>query len=201
MVFFAGKYPEKKVLFVIVGSSSTGMMEKQFLSSLTNIPNIDLKLMGAISPLPSNLIRLFDVCVASYGCAIISDKLRIPTIMMLDDDHIPLGIMGYTLRNWPYTLNRVNWDKPISGLMSDVLSGHICDQMEYQSTDYGVDYSTEEERHVVLLEASAKEKSYYDVTKIKDPRVKRRIIAFASRIMGMKNIERLRRVKTWLKTK
>ena len=75
--------------------------------------------MGSIAPVPSNLVKLFDVSVSSYGCAMITDKLGVTTISMHDPENIPLGIVSYTITDSPFN-QRVNYDKTICDLLTDI---------------------------------------------------------------------------------
>lgn len=190
---FAEEHADKKILFIVIGSSVDGSVEKVIARSTEGRNNLMVCFTGVISPLPSNLIRLFDACIASYGCAIIADKLNVKTIMMDDDCDIPLGIMGYTLRKWPYTLNRTNTDKPISEMLNDVLTEEICTDLEYSTSNYGIDAEHEIQKQLDMLKASASEKKYYNILLIKEINSRKKKIVFLSKIIGIRNVENIMR--------
>lgn len=192
---FANRYTDKKTLFIIIGSSMKGNIENEYRELFVNIENVDVEFMGSMHPIPSNLVRIFDVCIASYGCAVIADKLNVKTIMMHDDDDIPLGIMGYTLKKWPYVLNRTNTEKQIFEVLTDILIKKVCLNATHLSSNYGVDSINEAKKHFEFLDKSSQNKEYYNVLNIHEPSKRKRQIVFLSKIIGMKNITKIMRRK------
>ena len=102
--------------------------------------------------------------------------------------------MGYTLKKWPYTLNRTNYKKTISDLLEDVLVNDICDENIYHKTDYGVDEKEETSRHLNAISNTVSSNDYYDVLRIKEIKIKRRIYAYIFSIIGFDKAKQIRRM-------
>ncbi len=191
LCLFAKKYNNKKIVVVLIGASSKGNIEKLFSKEFNNYINLSLLLLGSISPIPSNLIRCFDVCIASFGSAVLSDKAGVKTIMMYDHNDIPLGIMGYTLTQWPYHINRTNHEKTISEMIEMVLVNRICEKLDYHKTDYGVSETGEIQKHIDYLGKTSREKEFYDVLDINEAKGKFKLGAFIGNVFGFTFLERM----------
>ena len=167
VVRFAQANKDKKVQFIVVGKSSTGAVEQQYRAKAAQADNLRLDILGPIAPVPSNLVSLFDVSVASYGCATITDKIGVKTIAMHDPDPIPLGILSYTITKGPFN-TRVNEDKTICDMLTDILVNRICDRMVY--TPYksrGVE--DQKKLHLKKLNDMPEKIEYYDISGLHNP--------------------------------
>lgn len=162
VIKFANENADKKIQFIVVGKSLKGNIERDYEKKAKDVPNLILNLMGSIAPVPSNLVKLFDVAVASYGCAIITDNIGVKTILMHDPELIPLGILSYTVIKPPIN-TRVNFDKSISEMITDVLINNICDQYEYSRYYQSRDVEEQKKRHLERIKQFSEQIEYYDV--------------------------------------
>ena len=192
---FAKRHCDRHFLVIVVGKSSKGNIEALFKKRFQKQANLELALLGPLSPIPLNLVQCFDVCVASFGSAVLSDKAGVKTIMMYDHDNIPLGIMGYTLIKWPYHINRTNFDLTIADMLEKVLIDDICKNMPYHTTDYGVSQSTEVQKHIDYLCESYSKKEFFDVMRINESSNRFKIGAFIGNIFGFKFLNAIIRFK------
>jgi hypothetical protein len=97
---FALKYPNKSIQLILVGDDEhrknvLGKIQKQ----LETIPNVSLRHVGALFPIPRSLFSKLDVVVASAGCARISATEKVPTIVIDGNDYRAIGLLGYTTKN------------------------------------------------------------------------------------------------------
>ena len=186
VIKFCNAHTDKKIQFIVIGNSLNGNVEKEYEQKVTDIPNLKLSLMGAIAPVPSNLIKLFDVSVASYGCALITDKLGVKTISMHDPENIPLGILSYTIVKTPFNA-RINFDKTIYDMLSDILVDNICDKMERKPFPIA-DVEQQKKTHLERIDALPKKIEHYDVLKLKftNATLKHKIKLMFYRLFGIK---------------
>ncbi|MBQ8780987.1 MAG: hypothetical protein IJZ72_04885 [Oscillospiraceae bacterium] len=186
VIKFCNAHTDKKVQFIVIGNSLKGNIEKEYEQKAADIPNLKLSLMGAIAPVPSNLIKLFDVSVASYGCASIIDKLGVTTISMHDPEYIPLGILSYTIIKAPFNA-RINFDKTIYDMLSDILIDKLCDRMEKKPFPTP-EVEQQKKTHLERIASLPEKIEHYDVMKLKctNANLKHKIKVMFYKIFGIK---------------
>lgn len=191
VIKFCNAHTDKKVQFIVIGNSLNGNIEKEYEQKAADVPNLKLSLMGAIAPVPSNLIKLFDVSVASYGCASIIDKLGVTTISMHDPEYIPLGILSYTIIKAPFNA-RINFDKTIYDMLSDILIDRICDRMEKKPFPTP-EVEQQKKTHLERIASLPEKIEHYDVLKLKctNANLKHKIKVMFYKLFGIKATVRL----------
>ena len=190
VIKFCEQNPEKKVQLIVIGKSTKGDIENIYIQKSSGVKNLKLSMMGSIAPVPSNLVKLFDVSVSSYGCAMITDKLGVKTISMHDPEDIPLGILSYTITEVPFN-RRVNFDKTIYDMLTDILINKVCDQMERKDFPY-VTVDEQKKIHLQHIRELPPEIEYYDVMSLKyqNASLKHKAIVLICKVFGMRTAER-----------
>lgn len=194
VIKFCGQNPDKKVQFIVVGKSTRGDVEKIYKQKADGVANLKLSLMGSIAPVPSNLVKLFDVSVSSYGCAMITDKLGVTTISMHDPENIPLGIVSYTITDSPFN-QRVNYDKTICDLLTDILVNKVCENMERKDYPY-VTVDEQKEKHLKRIREFPPKIEYYDVLSLKkdNASVKHKAMVIIQKTFGIRAVKQIIRL-------
>ncbi|MEA4914541.1 MAG: hypothetical protein VB061_08220 [Christensenella sp.] len=193
---FAAEHSNKKILFIVVGNSTTGDKEQMITEKLGDLQSVRCELMGSIAPLPSNLITLFDVCVASHGCAVISDTLGVTTVQMLDDRDIPTGVMGYTLTEWPYDLCTAN-KEPVGWFLEATLVRGEYRKCDHVPLPLNTIYKAANQGHISFLAGADKDNEYYDITGIREPGMKNAVKRILVRTLGAGSVIRLKDSCKW----
>ena len=96
---FAIKYSEKTIVLYVVGSSPDQSKIEAFHAGFTAMPNVQLVMLGYMFPLPTKLLDLVDVSIASSGSAGVTGDYGIPTITIDAESFKGLGVYPYTTRN------------------------------------------------------------------------------------------------------
>lgn len=191
VIKFAKRHPDKKVQFIVIGNSKTGDIESDYKRKAKQASNVVLNMMGAIAPIPSNLVKLFDVSVASYGCATITDKLGVKTIVMHDPDPIPLGILSYTITEPPIQ-ERVNFDKSISDMFEDILVNDFCNKHPYTAYK-SISIDKQGAKHLMRLNQVEPKLKYFNIEHLPNSDVsnQHKVKVLLVKIFGEKFIQRL----------
>lgn len=188
---FAKKFPDKKILFLIIGGQASG--DTTVVTSKTdNIPNLDVEITGLIYPIPRKLIDIMDVNIGSSGSTYGSTKYGIKTIVVTDTCADPLGVRGYGLIKRPFSDNRTYFGT-LTELIEDVLFNSYCEQFVYENTltDAIENVDAYMKAQVDFLSLSENEEQlYFPTDKIKQ-KFKHRIIFNLRKLIGAEKTENI----------
>ncbi|PWM43269.1 MAG: hypothetical protein DBX47_07000 [Clostridiales bacterium] len=190
VISFAKKHPDKKFLFIVIGSSSGEVVEKELLKIAEGVKNLELRLMGAMFPIPRALVKCMDICIGSFSSARIADQEGVKTILMVDDSITPLGIMGYTLTKWPYDVCR-DYKGSVYDLLEDIIDKKICEKLQYIPPVIDDDVDSLFEKHIQKLNESCNKKEYYNVLPLNKKNITKSILyrleTSLSKVIGIRN--------------
>lgn len=111
-----------EVNFFLVGDAAEKKYLDEVKSTLALAPKIHPYYFGYMYPIPTKLLKLADVVVASSGSVLVGYENGIPTIAIDGNDSDAIGVYGETTSN---TLFRENESKiTISSLLEDILVKH-----------------------------------------------------------------------------
>lgn len=96
---FVERYNQYQFNFLIIGGSPDGSVEKQIQGMFENIPNVKVRLLGYLFPVPAAFIRKADVGMASANSILVTADQGIPTISYDMSDYQTMGIYRYTTNN------------------------------------------------------------------------------------------------------
>lgn len=116
---FVQKHPEKTFNMIVIGGAPKGDAEINIRALFKDVPNVHLSMLGYMYPVPSNLIDMNDVAIATANSILVSSDEGVPTIAIDIHDNLPIGIYGRTTQN---IFSRDN-EPPctVVGLLEDVL--------------------------------------------------------------------------------
>lgn len=164
---FAYKHPDKKVAYIIIGSSIAGTVETKIIEMSKDCNSLKVFFIEEIHPVPEKLFKEMHVCIGSWGSAKVAALAGAKTILLSSDiDTKPQGIIGYTLTEEPY-LQNICFEGSLLDTLEDVL---ICDKYsnyEYIQPSPYPDYYIEHKKHMDFVENSCQIKEYYNMKKIK----------------------------------
>ena len=157
---FAENNPAKKIGLVVIGGTSFEKKIIRFRNILSNASNIVYNFLGTVIPVPKNLFKIFDVCIASSGCARISYNLGTKTILMKDEEDLPYGILGHTVF-YPNIYDKRCTDKQVSELLTDILINNEYNEMAegYKTT---ITHDEVFKQHIDLIHCANPVMEYYD---------------------------------------
>lgn len=151
-----------------VGGSNSGTVEKSIEQELGGIENVNLYMYGFVYPIPSGLIEMADVAVASANSILVTSERGCPTICIDMADYGGIGVFGYT------TMNKFKRTTepfvPISELLEEVLikKSINVDKKERTNKDSGRSKSQMEES-VSYIKSMDEKKEYFDEKEIYGP--------------------------------
>lgn len=160
----AKKHPDVQFNIVYIGASDSHEHEERIRSVLDSIPNVTLLMPGYVFPIPRSVFQRVDVFVSSSGSASVSYRNGCPTISIDGRDNMAIGVMGYTTTRSLYREDEEKQD-PADLLEAIIFKGYLV----------GKKYECGESRdsldvlklHLDFLNASSKEKRYFDVAAMK----------------------------------
>lgn len=91
---YAKKYPQTKIQYIIVGQSSSYKMN-QIIDMFINLKNVKITFLGNLVPIPRSLFDKVDVVAAAAGCATLSAKEGVFTIVADANTGESNGVLGY----------------------------------------------------------------------------------------------------------
>lgn len=160
---FIESFADKSYSLIFVGGSPNGEVEEKIKSKFAPCKNVNLYFMGYLFPIPTSLVKIADVAIATSNSVLVSHKLGVPTIAMDALDNAPIGIYGFD------TINKVfRKGEPVRPL-EFYLKEMLCDSNKYQSILKKItnevqqesdDSIAEQVRFVVEKETPRK---YYDI--------------------------------------
>ncbi|MCR4661261.1 MAG: hypothetical protein K5765_04565 [Clostridia bacterium] len=174
-------------VFVTVGSSNKGKVEKQITKLVKKCSNLDEINIPEAYPVPIFLFENMDVCIGSWGSARTAARTGVLTIRLMGDiDVVPQGIIGVTLRNDIY------YDLPVgtctlNEYLDNILFLHTYDSIENNSKrDYN-DYEIIQNKIDFFIDLSnSRVDNYYDVLSIKSISKKEKIMKLLCSSLGLK---------------
>lgn len=201
MATFCGENSNYKFLFVSVGSSKDGYSEtyqKQLENTCTNCGIINIEEMY---PVPDDLFKQMDVCIASWGCARVAARSNRKTIMLVNDvDITPHGIMGITIKKEPYN-DEPKCKESLAQLLHELLFTNKYDNVDYSEPIVQSNYYIYQKKQDFVMQPFVnKQNEYYDVRNI--PLVKKRdsILKKLNKVFGLRItsflIDYLRKVRS-----
>lgn len=156
---FCSYHKELKFLILLIGAHPIKKEMQNIAKNFHKLANCSTLITGYIYPIPSQLIKKMDICIATAGSASLAYRCGVPTIAVDTNDHFPIGILGDSAKN---TLFRGK-DEPIieySTLIDEILikKKHI----RFSTVNYSANYNT----HFEFIKNSDPTKEYFDVIKI-----------------------------------
>lgn len=162
---FSKDHSQNSFNFHFVGGSNSGSMEKQIEQEFDSVENVNLYMYGFVYPIPSGLIELADVAVASANSILVTAERGCPTICIDMADYGGIGIYGYTTTN---KFKRTTEPfVPISELMENVLIKKSigADKKEGTAKD-SVRIKSQMEESVSYIKSMEEKKEYFDEKEI-----------------------------------
>lgn len=181
---YTKKHSKENFLFISIGSSTKNIAEKYQLATLgecTNCENMNIK---AMYPVPERIFELLDICVASWGSAISASRACKRTIRLLDDlDIVPHGIMGITIKVYPYYQEPVV-KETLEELFDNILYKDAYGDVEYVMPET-VDFRLKHKEEDLKMEPFKKrEKKYYDILNLSVHGFDKKMCYILLRILG-----------------
>lgn len=96
---FAQLHSEKTFNMIVIGGAPKYETEKNIKNLFKDVANVQLFMLGYMYPVPSNLIDLNDVAIASANSILVPSDEGVPTIAIDIHDNLPIGIYGRTTQN------------------------------------------------------------------------------------------------------
>lgn len=151
---FADNHKDKIVQFLIVGVISD-------LDILKTSTNVIVTNIGFLTPIPRKLFSKCDVIIAGAGCANMSAREGVPTIVADASTCKASGVLGYTVKDTLFS-DSAGIDFDI--ILEQVLVENILDHMEF-SIKKKVLPDIAYEKHFDFIELSSKDNEYFDFKK------------------------------------
>ena len=192
LVSYVRNYPEKKFLFISVGSSNDGKAEKEQNALKNDCPNLEVLNIPGLYPLPVSLFKNMNVCIGSWGSASVAARAGVKTIRLVDDvDVIPQGVIGVTLKTQPYASCAYE-KKPLSYWLDKVLFDEEFNRLPYIAPKEPVDFHLTHESNDQIIKPFNQEKGeYYDTCNLGLNRRKDSIIKIGYSLVGYKITEKI----------
>lgn len=153
VLIFAERYPNKKILFLPLGDVGD-------CNKLEEKSNIEVKKLGYMNPMPREFFEVTDVIIAGSGCASISARENVPTIVAQAQNCLASGILGYTVFDSLFAdVACTTFEEQLKLVLVD----DICRKMPYKlkgkaSLDEAFD------KHFQFIEKSKSTMEYFDFT-------------------------------------
>lgn len=147
-----------------VGGSNSGSVEKWIEHELGGIDNVNLSLYGFVYPIPSGLIDITDIAIASANSILVTSERGCPTISVDMTDFGAIGLFGYTTGN---KFNRTTEPYvPLSELLEQVLINKTIAVYKGKTTQIDVNSNSQMEENVSYIKCMDDKKEYYDEKRI-----------------------------------
>lgn len=148
---FAEKHIEKTVHFIVLGEIGSN---NQF-----GLPsNVYVTYLGFLTPIPRSFFLHVDVVIAGAGCATISARENVPTIVADAKTCLASGVLGYTVQNTVFSDNK---PEKFEDMLEDVLMYKTYKQYEYIPREK-IDLNASFEKHFDFIRSSCTKKEYFD---------------------------------------
>ena len=165
------KYPEKRILIVMMGASPDGYsIEEQIRKKFRSTNNVKIFITGFLFPISTRLLERFDMFFTSAGSVKVCQRSGVPTISIDAIDGKPIGIYGRTTNS---DLYRTSDEPPISfsKLFEDILINKIYQKEISTFRDVLPDFQD----HIYFIDASSHTMQYFDFNNLKLDKVEQRI--------------------------
>lgn len=96
---FTRLHNSKKFNITFIGGDSKGGVKEELEEIFRTEENVNLFFLGYMYPVPSNLITMNDVAIASANSVLVPNDEGIPSIVIDIHDNLPIGIYGRTTNN------------------------------------------------------------------------------------------------------
>lgn len=160
---FAEKYTHKQLQYVFIGGA-TKKIEKNIRAKFKKYNNVTCIITGYIYPIPENLFPKVDVFVGAAGSSRVSWRYGIPTVTLDTNDHMPIGVLGYTAEKALYREKDAEFS--ISQLLEKILFEQYLEQFEYKALNTAAVEKSVFDTHMEYVKASLSTKEYYSVDAI-----------------------------------
>ncbi len=128
---YCNNHVESDFLFVSIGSSTYGVSEKWQNEVMKDTSNVECMNIPSLYPVPIDIFKLLDVCIASWGSANAAARVNRRVIRLMDDVNvIPQGIIGVTLRVNPFYLQPIG-DETLVDQLDNIFYGNNYDDIEF----------------------------------------------------------------------
>lgn len=161
---FLLRYQDKTFNLIFIGDDNSRIMGDYIKKMYSDVPNVNLSLLGYVFPVPYDWIEFVDVSIASSNSVRITSEIGIPTIAVDGRDLKAIGIHNHTTTSTVF--RKENEPKlDINDLLDEVLINK-----QYPKSLKDRDVVNEVDRylseHIKLLEISSSERMYFNVVKI-----------------------------------
>ncbi len=167
---FVQMHPEMTFNMIVIGGAPKVDAEKKIRGLFKDISNVHLYMLGYMYPVPSNLIDMNDVAIATANSILVPSNEGVPTIAIDIHDNLPIGIYGRTTRN---IFSRDN-ESPctVVDLLEDVLIKGKHPKIEPIIPDEESEMEAVFGKQVEFLSLSPRDGASYDVRSLYSRRKK-----------------------------
>lgn len=192
LICYSEKHSNNHFLFVLIGSSKTGTIERQIRTMSQAKSNYVPMIIPELFPVPRSIFKIMDVCIGSWGCARVAAMTGTKTIRLMDDVGVEAqGIIGITLRGGNYYDEPSN-NKNLETFLDELLFSSLYEEMPNNALTEQSDYLENQKKINEFFKPfspDSSQKEYYDVADIPSQSMSEILIKFARRIIGLRNVE------------
>lgn len=180
---FVEQYPNEVFSYIVIGKSTDGRIERQMKLMVGDKKNIRLILVGAIYPVPKKIFEYMDVCIASWGSAIVAAESGCTTIKMLNDYSVDVeSIVGYE--------KYLNSNKLVETLRGILIYEELKGQVKKPVGQYP-DSNITNKDFLEFFERIKFDRDYYDVSKMNILHKKQKIKRILIIVLGIEVADKL----------
>lgn len=150
---FCKENHQKTIQFIILGEVNTELLKDK-------PTNLVVTNLGFITPIPKSFFKYVDVVIAGAGCATISARENVLTIVADAKTCHSAGVLGYTVNS---TIFSENEPQGFYEALQDVLIHKICEKLPYQPRSE-IDVEGDFLEHFAFINKSDSSKEYFDFT-------------------------------------
>lgn len=158
---FVVLHPDKSFNVIVIGGDPTGLAQGNITNVFNGLSNVNLVFLGYMYPIPSNLININDVAIASANSVLVPSNEGVPTIAIDIHDNLPLGIYGKTAFN--LFARDGNPIIPMFDLLDDVLIKKLYPKAEPVVSDEEAELEEVFGKQVDFLKMSPNDGATYPV--------------------------------------
>jgi hypothetical protein len=167
VIAFTRNHQEKQFAYIVIGSSSGGLVEEKIKKRLKFVNNIKLLLVEEMFPVPELLFDSLDVCIASWGCATVAGRTKTKTVRLLNDiDTTAIGVVGYTLTKEPFY--KFPYEEcSLVEMLEDILINRKYERYPFIPPSPHPSYRVEFIKHMDFLHNMTNQQQYYNINRLK----------------------------------
>lgn len=94
VLLYADTHRERSINMVFIGASPSGSVEQQIEQMFAGIKNVRVYQLGYRFPVPTNVVKMADVAIATSNSVLVSYNLGVPTIAVDASDYYAIGLYG-----------------------------------------------------------------------------------------------------------